>query len=250
MAKLLDKAKTEMNPFFGFNSFFSKENADRLKDQTDLLKENGISTITKTYKDGEAKFTVKRDGEKKCEKLTEAEFSEKYPAIVENENHWKSIISAASADDDNVLTMIKNLSEPTTRKEMSWRYEDYLGYDPTTYFDHAEISDKVKEFQKEYPDINDGVVNLITLQSCQIYDNNREGNHNAAIKAAIRVLTDNDEIESSVEQKFAEKYSYLFEDEDIDDIDISTALDDIEDDDDIFSEDSESDDDFDSDDED
>ena len=136
-------------------------------------------------------------------------------------NYFEAIKSAANAEtDDDVMDVIIKMSEPEKmdRKEAQETYTEYLGYDPTTYYDEKEIDDKLRKFEVEEGNPRSLVENhdAIVDSAMKIYEMNRDYNEASAIKQAMKLV----EIDEDIISKFDKVVQGLAIDDDDDEDEI------------------------------
>lgn len=139
-----------------------------------------------------SKDKVKVDGKK----MSIEEFNDSY----KNESgmsYYDAMKAAANAQtDDDVMEVINKLSEPAAMDRATARdtYNEYLGYDPTTYWDRSEIDDKLRQFEvdegnpRSLVEAHDEIVNA----AMTLFETNRDYTQSVAIKQAL-VMNDIDE---------------------------------------------------------
>lgn len=155
-------------------------------------------------------------------KMSLDEFNEKYKNA-EGVNYFDAIKLAGNAQtEDDVMEVIDFLSRPemmdrTTAQET---YNEFLGYDPTTYWDRSEIDSKLSQFEvdegnpRSLVEAHDEIVNA----AMTMLENNRDYTQSVAIKQAL-IMKDIDEDIVSKFDKIVQSLA-VDEDEDDDDIDI------------------------------
>lgn len=160
-------------------------------------------------------------------KMSLNEFNEKYKNS-EGVNYFDAIKLAGNAQsEDDVMEVIDILSRPemmdrTTARET---YNEFLGYDPTTYWDRSEIDSKLSQFEadegnpRSLVEAHDEIVNA----AMTMLENNRDYTQSVAIKQAL-IMNEIDEDIVSKFDKIAQSLA-VDEDEDEDDDDIDIGFD-------------------------
>ena len=195
------------------------------KHETTLLKTmNMLDNITAIQDDfgfkdifvDTTKGNVKVDGKK----MSIEDFNDNYKNA-SGMNYFEAIKSAANAQtDDDIMDVIIKMSEPEKmdRKEAQETYTEYLGYDPTTYYDEKEIDDKLRKFEIEEGNPRSLVENddAIVDSAMKIYEMNRDYNEASAIKQAMKLV----EIDEDIISKFDKVVQGLAIDDDDDEDEI------------------------------
>ena len=169
------------------------------------------------------KGNVKVDGKK----MSIEDFNDNYKNA-SGMNYFEAIKSAANAEtDDDVMDVIIKMSEPEKmdRKEAQEAYTEYLGYDPTTYYDEKEIDEKLTKFEVEEGNPRSLVENHEALveSAMSIYEANRDYSQALAIKQAMTLA----EIDEDIIGKFDKILQTLaIDDDDDDDVEIDFGEDD------------------------
>lgn len=158
-------------------------------------------------------------------KMPIADFEEKYKNS-EGLSYFEAIKKAGEAQtDDDVMEVINKLSNPDDmdRKTAQDTYNEYLGYDPTTYWDRSEVDSKLEQFEVEsgnprsLVEAHDEIVNAAMI----MLENNRDYTQSVAIKQAL-IMND---IDDDLVSEFDKIVQTLAVDEDEDDDDIDIGLD-------------------------
>lgn len=196
------------------------------KHETTLLKTmNMLDNITAIQDDfgfkdifvDTTKGNIKVDGKK----MSIEDFNENYKNA-SGMNYFEAIKSAANAQtDDDIMDVIIKMSEPEKmdRKEAQETYTEYLGYDPTTYYDEKEIDEKLTKFEVEEGNPRSLVENHEALveSAMSIYEANRDYSQALAIKQAMTLA----EIDEDIIGKFDKiLQSLAIDDDDDDDVEI------------------------------
>lgn len=163
------------------------------------------------------KGNIKVDGKK----MSIEDFNDNYKNA-SGMNYFEAIKSAANAQtDDDIMDVIIKMSEPEKmdRKEAQETYTEYLGYDPTTYYDEKEIDEKLTKFEVEEGNPRSLVENHEALveSAMSIYEANRDYSQALAIKQAMTLA----EIDEDIIGKFDKiLQSLAIDDDDDDDVEI------------------------------
>lgn len=202
------------------------------KHESTLLKTMNMLDVLTTIQDDfgfkdifvdTAKGNIKVDGKK----MSIEDFNDNYKNA-SGMNYFEAIKSAANAEtDDDIMDVIIKMSEPEkmNRNEAQEAYTEYLGYDPTTYYDEKEIDEKLTKFEVEEGNPRSLVEShdAIVESAMSIYEANRDYGQALAIKQAMTLS----EIDEDIIGKFDKILQTLaIDDDDDDDVEIDFGEDD------------------------